>query len=198
MVLINDYIPKHQVNYMAYDKYYSLLQNIYSEDCCKNTFLEIDNILNISGSPIYNLRGRSISSEIKKIDKLIKTYPENPKLFLAKAILIYKDDKLNPNPDIINLLDTVNKFGLMDYRAPYLKGLVFKQQVKYKEAITEFDKAIAIFENDPYPYRAKLKILQKIPNYDNAKIKALDEKIKFLSLPVSYNIGKLIDQIDNL
>ena len=209
--LIITYIPINDKGYKKesnkYRKYYNLLSQIYSKDCCKNKLKKIENLSNAIGSPSYGL---SIEKELtNNIDESLHLYPSDPKLLLAQAILIFKRKRGNIPTEaahkIDSLLNSVEELGFVDYRTHYLKALVFKEQhAKYYEAIQEVDKAIAIFDGNPHCYWLKYQILRKIPNYDDAKIKAIEQKAKLLTkqaaetYPASENILQLINQIDEL
>lgn len=209
--LIIAHIPHNNNHYVKespkYAEYYNLLSQIYSKACCKNKLKEIENLSSAIGSPSYGL---NIEKELtENIDESLRLYPSNPKLLLAQAILIFKRKRgsipTKAVHQIDSLLNNVEELGYVDYRTHYLRALVFKEQhAKYYEAIQELDKAIAIFNGNPQCYWQKYQILRKIPNYDEAKLKAVEMKAKSLTkqtantYPISKNILQLISKIDKL
>jgi len=199
--LIIGSIPDNRKKYSYYDTYYYLLAKIYTKKCYKNTNLEIDNLINTIGSPSHHLRGVALNQLKTKLNQLIINNPNKPKLFLGKSFLIYKESinsKMVDKKEIFNLLDTSQNLGLVDYRIPYLKGLIFTQYLEYDKAIVEFDKSIAISDRNLNVYWEKLKILRKIPNYDNEKIEAIKAKLKKIQQPDFNDTTELINQIDEL
>ncbi|MGB0886947.1 MAG: tetratricopeptide repeat protein [Vicingaceae bacterium] len=208
--LIISYIPTNKKGFKKhsnnYGQYCLKLAEIYTKECCKDTLKEIASLSNAISGPSYGL---NIGDELThQLNENLNLHQDNSKILLAKAILIFKQGRGNITPEssqkIDSLLQQVEQSGFIDYKVHYLKGLVLKRQSKYFEAIQQFDKAIAIFDGNPHCYRQKIQILRKIPDYDDAKIKALEEKAKALTHPTAYsypyakNILQLIKQIDEL
>ncbi len=160
------FLPKnvrgHVYETYAYGKYFLLLSKIYQTDMHQNIPLEIDNLLEGLGDPMQglSLQGRKY---INRLDELLKLYPNEPKLYLAKAIYLkkikYNSGYKKVAENIFDFLEQSEVLGLKDYRIWYLRAMLLKEEKRYEEAFQEIIKAQILYGGHPNIYALKLRLL---------------------------------------
>lgn len=160
------FLPKnaqgHTYETYAYGKYFLLLSKIYQTDTYQNIPLEIDNLLEGLGDPMQGLSSQGIKY-VNRLDELLKLYPNEPKLYLGKAIYL-KKIKYNKGykkvaENIFDFLEQSEALGLKDYKIWYLRAMLLKEEKRYEEAFQEIIKAQILYGGHTNIYALKLRLL---------------------------------------
>lgn len=153
----------HTYEMYAYGNYFLLLSKIYQTDTYRNIPLEIDNLLEGFGDLTQGFPSQA-RKYTNRLDELLKLYPNEPKLHLAKAIYLkkmkYNMRYKNEARNIIDFLEQSEALGLKDYRIWYLRAILLTQEKRYEEALQEITKAQILYGGHPNICRLKLRLLE--------------------------------------
>ena len=183
----------------AYGNYFLLLSKIYSTDSYQNIPLEIDNLLEGLGDPTQGFPSQATKYG-NRLDELLKLYPNEPKLHLAKAIYLkkisYNGGYKIVSENVFNFLQQSELLGLQDYRIWYVKAMLLNEEKRYEEALQEINNAQLLSSGHVNVYALKMRLLQNIESSAEIEItttKSLLQESKKKEKVAVYEIIAMID-----
>ncbi|QHI37955.1 hypothetical protein IMCC3317_33380 [Kordia antarctica] len=196
------FIPKntygHYFETYAYGRYFVLLSKIYGTNEYENVSLEIENLLEGFGDPTQGLSEKA-AKQYERLEVLLALYPYEAKLHLAKAIYLrkikYNGGYRKPAGNPFESLQQCEELGLQDYRIPYLRALLLREEKRYAEALVEINKAQLLCSGYVNVYGLKLYLLQNVDIIDEAAIQQTKSLLEASKKQEKVNVPSILEMI---